>query len=156
MSKKRKISLLTFIICFLLLSSSAFADSLVTGGYYVTVGTRELGKVTIYFPSDYQDDWAYINGLPVTTANSTITGYILTSTGTGRYTVRMYNYCNGWSYRTYGSSTSTYQDLTVNAFFPKESSIFVKKYRGNTQNIILYVLVAFGCISVIGLFFKRS
>lgn len=153
---KKKILTLLFILSFSLLSQTAFADSLVTGGYYVTVGTRELGKVTIYFPSDYQDDWAFINGLPVSTANSTITGYILTSSGTGRYTVRMYNYMNGWSYRTYGSSTSTYQDLTVNAYFPKESSIFVKKYRGNTNNYLLYSVLIFGCISVIGLFFKRS
>ena len=103
----------------LLFPCVANADSLVTGGSYVTVGTSELGKVTIYFPVDYNDGWAFINGLPVHSYNSTITGYILNSNGTGRYAVRMYNYCNGWEYRTYGG-TGTYSQLHVNAYFPQK------------------------------------
>lgn len=157
MNKKKRLSFcILFSLFFLFTSNVAFADSLVTGGCYVTVGTSELGKVTIYFPSDYQESWAFINGLPVHTANSTITGYILTSSGTGRYAVRMYNYCNGWSYRTYGSSTSAYYDLTVNAYFPQESSIFVKKYRSNTTNLILYSLILLVGVSVVSIFYRRS
>ena len=159
MSKKKKRIIHFVLFTFLSLTLSAhtaFADSLVTGGCYVTVGTSELGKVTIYIPIEYQENWAFINGLPVSTSNSTITGYILTSAGAGRYAVRIYNYCNGWQYRTYGSSTSPYYDLTVNAYFPQESSIFIKKYRSNTSNLIFYTLVLLLGVSVVSIFFRRS
>lgn len=127
----------------------------VTGGTYVTVGTRQLGKVTIYFPKEYEENWAFINGLPVSTSNSSVTGYILNSDGSGRYTVRMYSYANGWEYRSYGSSTTWYV-LDVNTYFPKESNIFVKKYRSNTLNLILYTALLLVGVSIIGTFFRKS
>ena len=154
MNKKLCFPIVVFIT--LILSFNvAFADSAVLGGSYVTVGTTELNKVTIYFPYDYNDGWCFINGLPVHQYNSTITGYILNSNGTGRYAVRMYNYCNGWEYRTYGG-TGTYSTLHVNAYFPQESSIFVKKYHGSTENYILYGIILLMGILCVSIFYKRS
>lgn len=152
----KRILLLFCIFVLLFSSATVFADVEVSGGTYVTVGTSQLGKITIYIPKEAEENWCFINGLPYYTGTSTLTGYVLNNSGGGKYTIRIYNYINGWDYRTYGSSTSTYQALTVNAYFPKESNIFVKKYRSNTQNLLLYSVIVIAGISIINIFFKRS
>lgn len=97
--------LLAVLLCVPVLGAELPRPSTVDmdGCCFITVSGGSLGGVDIYIPVNYISGYLTLqNGIPFNASNSTVSGYVLSSSGDIRYQVRW----PAWStaeYRTYDS-----------------------------------------------------
>ena len=141
----KKIICIIIVIFLLILPSSVFAYSLPDNCFYVDCQTTELGRITIYIPSNMSKYFSASGTSFINTYSSTITGYGIVS-GT-EYTFRFPTFQLP-EYRYYSGSYSNYATLTITEIYSSnlrflDETDFLKYPQADMFNLIFLCIGGF-------------
>lgn len=136
-----------FIVIFLLvvLPSSVFAYSVPDDCYFIDCQTTELGRITIYIPSNMSKYFSDSGSSFINTYSSTITGYANVSGN--EYTFRFQTFQLP-EYRYYSGNYSNYAPLTITEIYSSnlrflDETDFLKYPQSDMFNLIFLCIGGF-------------
>ena len=144
----KKRCILLSLLVFVVLSLSAFTP---LDGWWLDVKTSQLGDIRIYINSGYSSYFTIDeNDKPVLMYNSTVNGYTLNSSGSRQYSITIGSYGETWYYRSYSSSSSYNQPLTIQSVDFDTSTIQFMGRNIDDQKMIYYLMLFFAGALLLG------